>query len=76
MIILHYYYFNRQTHTHTQIKNINICILQQSDQSTDQEIMVLSTFFFFKEKEAMCIMDIRVNIFKYINHLWHGCKLK
>lgn len=33
-------------------------------------------FFFFKEKEAMCIMDIRVNIFKYINHLWHGYKLK
>ena len=64
-----------QTNTHTKIKNINIYILQQSNQSADQEIMVLSAFFFFTEKEAMCIMDIRGNVFKYINHLWHRYKL-
>ena len=52
-------------------------ILQQSNQSADQEIIVLSAFFFFlTEKEATCIMDIRVNVFKYINHLWHRYKLK
>lgn len=59
------------THTHTNKEHKHICFTGEWSKYRPGNNGVKYIYYFFYIKEAMCIMDIRVNIFKYINHLWY-----